>query len=538
MELVGTSKALARKTEDLPTVKVIYNPKYSSNKIKIDLVYTAYENLFKEKFHLYLPVPAGLEVEEVALNEAILKATGQIVTELAVGSGWSAASKSYVNEAFESFLTQQTVSIAISLALQHPPVIKLPTRIDYLEKRMTADGKDAEQFLKDVLIANSLSGRVPLLLDISSEKKFHIVQYAANSLIDWADKSVATDTREIVYLKFIDFEKNENYDPLRDDDSKRFIKVMFYHYMKGEGKSAVYTVEKYKSKNSTFNQDDLYLDDTATPKYMGKTLNFIPGVIIGSLNNTVDVDPIPLYSIANCDLKRVELSAMLGYAQKMSSGPTMYMTGVDKEDAPPVTGPGSLITLADSQARVGYTTTDTTAFMSLREEMQEYVAIAQELGASILGAKRGSSESGEALRLRQAAATASLKSIVDNTGAGIELLLQMAAKWSNSDIEEVTFEANKEFSTFALTANETIALIQSWQSTAISQSTLLENFRKAGMLQAGETVEDELARLEEDGEKYVAPVDPNVNVNKTVTDELDVGNTLPDSTTMNKNIKS
>jgi len=530
MKLVQTNKA---PEPAVSSVKVIRHPHYASNIIKIELVYTAYENLFKERFHKYLPVPAGLEAEDVKINEAINNATGQIATELAVGSGWTSASKAYVNEAFESFLTQQTVSIAISLALQHPPIIKLPSSINYLEKRMTADGKDATQFLKDVLIEVSLSGRVPILLDISEDGKFHVVQYKAGSLIDWADQSLGIDSRAIVYLKFIDFEKNPDFNPLQDDDSKRNIQVMFYHYIK----NGIYTVEKYKSRQSTFDQNDLYLDDTTVPEYMGKKLDFIPAVVIGSLNNTVTIDPIPLYSIASCDLKRVELSAMLGYAQKMSSGPTMYMTGVDKDDAPPVTGPGTLVTIADSQGRVGYTTTDTTAFVSIRDEMQEYVAIAQELGASILGAKRGTSESGEALRLRQAAATASLKSIVSNTGSGINLILEIAAKWTGADIEEVDFEANEEFNTFALTANETIAMLQSWQSGAISQSTLLENFRKAGMLQAGETVEDELKRLAQPGEKYEPIVEEGSNTSITEK-KLDTGEDLPDSTTMNKNIKS
>lgn len=522
--------------EESKSIRAIANEAYADNEKKIDLVYDAYYARFKENFHLWLSVPAGLEAPEILINEAIERAAGQIKTNLAVGSNWGSASKAYVNGSFESFLTQQTIAIAISLALQHPPVIKLPSSIKYLEDRMTIDGKDANQFLKDVLIEVSLTGRVPVLLDIGKDGKFHVVQYKAKSLIDWDEESVGIDSRQITYLKFVDFEKNPDFDPLTDNGTDRYIQVMFYHYLK----NGIYTVEKYKAKKAgSFAAAELLLESSIQPSYKGKNLDFIPAVVIGSLNNTVEIDPCPMFAIANCDLKRVDISAMLAYAQAMSSGPTMYMTGVDEDEAPSVTGPGSLIALADSQARVGYTTTDTSAFISLRDEMQEYVSIAQELGASILGAKRGTSESGEALRLRQAAATASLKSIVANAGAGINLILEIASKWAGADIEEVQFEANEEFSTFALTANETIALVQAWQSTAISQSTLLENFRKAGMLQAGETVEDELKRLSIPGEEYEAPIDPNAGATGSpVEKKLDVGEDLPASTEMNKNIKS
>ena len=194
------------------------------------------------------------------------------------------------------------------------------------------------------------------------------------------------------------------------------------------------------------------------------------------------------------------------------------------------TGAGVVLTLPDYQARVGYTTTDTSAMTHIQSRMEDFYNQAQELGASLLGSRKNGTESGEALRLRQASSTATLKSVVDNTGDGFEYTLQMAAIWMNENPKDIRFDPNSEFSTFALTANETVALVQSWQSNAFSHSTLLDNFRRAGMLHAGETVEDELKRLEDPNEIYVESCgckpQPNQSNSNSNLNEIDVAENI------------
>ena len=115
-------------------------------------------------------------------------------------------------------------------------------------------------------------------------------------------------------------------------------------------------------------------------------------------------------------------------------------------------------------------------------------------GASLLGGQRNVSESGEALRIRQASTSATLVSVTYVVGSGIEKVLKYIAKWMGLNADEVTFEPNTEFTTYAMTAQEQLALVNSWKEGALSDDTLLDNFRKAGMLQAGDTIEDEKKR--------------------------------------------
>jgi hypothetical protein len=113
------------------------------------------------------------------------------------------------------------------------------------------------------------------------------------------------------------------------------------------------------------------------------------------------------------------------------------------------------------------------------------------------------SESGEALRLRQQATTVTLRSIVTNMGKAVERILKMMADWAKASDDAIEYMPNKDFSTFSLPAEDQQALVQAWQANGISRSTLLYNFKRANMLQPGETVEDEVKRLEDPKEQFV-----------------------------------
>lgn len=472
--------------------------------------------------HNYIIPPAGMFLDTIideTAKKAIETSIQGLSHRIAEGSGWNVLAKKYANDGVVPELVGSTARGNMSLITEYAPVIELVSKLNYLNESATKDGVSLTQLFFDTILDVQLSGRVPLLIDIVGNK-LKIVKYSALALLNWQARGVNDDAR-FSWAIFQDYKENPKYDPIEAPEEAQYIPIYIKHYLK----DTVYTVDHYEE-----NEGKLKKIKSIIPKYFGKTLDFIPLVCIGSLDNTPDVDLIPLEGIANCEIESYRLSCLLAHAETASSVPSFYMTGVDEDEVPPVTGAGVTIACENEQARIGYTKTDTSAMTHILERMDAQYAQAQELGANLLGSRKNSSESGEALRLRQASTTASLKSIVKNCGEGFNILLRMMTKWMGIS-EVVSFEPNKEFSTFALTANETVALVQSWQAGAIAKTTLLNNFRKAGMLIPGDSVEDELKRQEKPEEHYV-PVDcknPNVP-------GLDVGENLPKSNTMNKNL--
>jgi hypothetical protein len=58
--------------------------------------------------------------------------------------------------------------------------------------------------------------------------------------------------------------------------------------------------------------------------------------------------------------------------------------------------------------------------------------------------------------------------------------------------EQVVMELNTDYSTRGLAANEIVAIVQAWQSGALSRDSMLDIFRRGEVLPEGRTNEEEV----------------------------------------------
>ncbi|WCJ58026.1 hypothetical protein NXS98_09835 [Fontisphaera persica] len=61
--------------------------------------------------------------------------------------------------------------------------------------------------------------------------------------------------------------------------------------------------------------------------------------------------------------------------------------------------------------------------------------------------------------------------------------------------EDVVMELNTDYSTRGLTTNEIIAVVQAWQSSALSRDSMLELFQRGEVLPGGRSNEEAAALL-------------------------------------------
>ncbi|MCP3665734.1 MAG: DUF4055 domain-containing protein [Gammaproteobacteria bacterium] len=490
--------------------------------------------------HQYFSCPVGLHTAQLAESGEYYKSVEFMSNRIAYGSSYGYAAKAYYSHSIFPSLTSYTINGFMSLITEHDPIIELPDPMSYFYE--DADELDVEDKTFNRIIQNTIqaevlkTGRCPVLIDPQETEdgktKPRFIIYDAVSVINWVTSNDQENRGKLLEVLILEYQANPDYSVLNSDVS-RTIKKYIHLYL---DENNVYTSDTYIQID-----EEEYEVTTTNPSILGKKLDYIPFLFIGSEDNTPGVDISPLSGISVCQVKYGELEALLAHAENHSGAPTFVISGVNEDDMPTVTGAGVGIALPEYTSKAYYTTTDTSFMLSIRERQSEYLAQAQDQGANLLGSSKSTSESGEALRLRQAASTATLKSIIGNVGEGIETLLKIAADWLGLNSSEVSFTPNQEFSTFALTANEQIALVQSWQAGAISHSTLLENFRKAGMLKPGETVEQEQETLEVDGEKYMPPVETETASSdlsfSSSSNPLDVGEDLQKTNTLDKKIK-
>lgn len=459
-----------------------YNSAYRKNVAKWQTVRDALEGeaSIKAANTRYLPMPAAME-----RADAQAPSTWSTAEIFSYNYHTNRPYSAYKTRARFPEFTDATLRGIIGLILRNPSAYHNMPYDEFL----TAASPDNKTLAELELYLNTevmSMGRVGILADPAEESVLgepKIVVYATEDILNWQTEG---NEENLIYTGVL-LKDNTKRDDFWEDNPNAD-----YHLLLILNEDGNYTIGKYKD-------GDLY--ETVIPTVQGKPYKKIPFIALGTVDLTPDIDTPPLWPLANLAVGIYQVDADLRNAQYMSCNPMLTLSGIDKDDVPTAIGSNIALVLGNELAKAYYPKTDTSALDHVRLYIKDKHSEAVRLGANLLGNDNTLAESGEAIRLRQSMAAATVASVVATVGKGLEKLIRMIADWINSS-EQSIIKVNKEFSSFQMTANEQIALVQSWQSGILSSETTLENFRRAGMLHEGEDPDAELKRLINDKHKY------------------------------------
>lgn len=474
--------------------------KYTTQSYKWQLVRDALEGetAIKAKNELYLPMPAAM-----LMAEAVAPSTqGSFRSATSPDYHTNAPYSAYKSRARFPELTDATLRGIIGLILRNPSAyVELPA--NDLLANATKDGQslsDFELYLDSEVMS---LGRIGVLVDVVEEtNSLKLVPYATENIINWRTRG-NDENIEIVSLLLEDTTPVSEIWETASTDKKHILLII--------NDDGLYEVGHYTNGE---------LVDSVVPTLRGKPMTKIPFVAIGTTDLTPDIDPAPLWPLANLSKNIYQVTADLRNAQFMSCNPMLTVSGITKEQVPAAIGSSVALILEEYTSKAYYPKTDTSALEHVRMYIRDLQSEAIRMGANLLGAETTQAESGEAIRLRQSMSAATIASVVATVGKGLERALRFMAEWYGVTTQP-SVKVNTEFSSFQMTANEQIALVQTWQAGAMSTETALENFRRAGMLQEGETPEDELARIASD--TYKKKLDAEKLAAKNNSSALDKG---------------
>ena len=461
----------------------------------------------KRSNELYLPMPTSMAT--MAIKPPSLGANGGGNTQGPIWQSLMERSPNYhSNPAYSAYktraqfpdITANTLRGLLGLACKSDMdvQIKLPSQMEYLLTSATTTGLNLFQLYKTALAEVLKTGRFTLLVDINEATGLPIiVPYVAQTFINWQERPV-DGVRTVVQMMFEE-SQNTNPEDFSGPDSAPVLNREFY-------------LDMDKNYSIRFWCDgELHKDFPVVPTYLGRTLQDVPEVIIGSTDYGADVDVIPLYGLADTAVSIYQMDADLSQSEFLTANPTLIITGIDVDETPGVVGPNVAMVISNPNAKVFYTTTDTGGLSSIREHIELAFRQAAHEGASLLGPNKAGAESGEAIKLRQAASGATLEGVIDQVGDGILKTLQIIADWMGVS-GEVEFIPAKDFGDNALTAQDQAALLHSWVAGGISRETYLENLQAAGIISNEISVQDEIERIEAASPGFAAPpVIPDAN---------------------------
>lgn len=133
---------------------------------------------------------------------------------------------------------------------------------------------------------------------------------------------------------------------------------------------------------------------------------------------------------------------------------------------------------------------------ALAAEKQNAIAA----GARLLDSEKRTAESGDALRLRYTAQTATLTTISQASAAGLEKALRYVATIIGANPDEVIVTPNLQFVDQLMDPQAAANLVKVWQAGGMSKLSLFENLQRGELISAERSFEEEEEEIAKDQE--------------------------------------
>jgi len=381
------------------------HPDYERNKIPWERVRDCMmgEDVIKGKKEKYLPRPSGMDGEHKKAYDG------------------------YIERAHFPLVTAYALSGALGIVITKMPEFNVPKQLEYILETATKDGRSLNQLFMDMIIEVFQTGRCPLLVDvISSKNEFRFVDYRAEEFINWKTSIVKEE-------KNLSLGVLKEAIPDSDDIFSHATKDVYRVLRLDENDN--YATALYESNGNQV------METGVSPNLRGKTLDRIPLFLAGSINNSFDMQPIPLISVANCSVQIYRKEADLANSEYLSCNPTLCIVGAtNDENLPNVVGSSVMIVLPNEQARIFYTETDTAALSHVSSHITDLYEEAIRHGVAVLDARKGV-EAAESLRIRQSTQSASIYSVFLAAMNAIKQGLEAMCDWGGFDKKQVILDA-------------------------------------------------------------------------------------------------
>ena len=434
--------------------------------------------------------------------------------------------KQYVMRAMWYGATARTVSGLTGAVFRTLPTYESSNAIDDDLTDVTLLGDPLATFAQHVFRELLVTGRCPVLVDVTPEGRPYWVKFAAEQLISWEGDHLGGLSRAI--LQTVDIEHDP--EPDKEFEWVQVHRVHVHELVTAAGESGSQVAEgnesgeamppmrfyqvrtfRYVASDEGSGKDPWVLEKTVVPQRTGKTLDYIPMVIFGAGG----IDPMmvykpPIVDVVSINISHYRTSADYEHGAHVTSLPTPWVSGVTAGELASGAGGGGAGQDGGGKLRLGareawllpkeqcqagmleYTGTGLTTLKDLSDSKKRDMAI---MGARLLSEDKAGVETADAMRLRATGESSVLSTIASAFDLGMALCLDYHQRWRNDDDTETVFRTNRDFIDAKLDPKEATALMALWQADAISYETLFRMLQMGEWVDAKLTPEEELERI-------------------------------------------
>lgn len=433
-----------------------FHPEYSAMLPDWQLMRDSYAGERNIKFGAsLLPTPNLVEVGIGVPGTAYLPPTpGQVLDGMQIGQQGRVSYEIYKARAvFPDFVTE-AVKAMIGSMHSNPPIIELPPALEPLMDIASVHGEGLELLLRRINEAQLVAGRIGLLLDLpttGNPSLPYIATYDTETVINWDSGEVDAPTLQSLNMVVL----NESHYK-RVDYFEWRLKIAYRVLMLGDPfanePSGEYTQAIFQDEQ-TFTTEKM-----EPPVIRGRPLEQIPFVFVNATDLLPTPQKPPLLQLANLCLAIYRGEADYRQSLFMQGQDTLVVIGGKDGETYRVGSGTSLNVPIDGDAK--FIGTNSSGIPEQRSALENDRQRAKEISGQLLDSTSRSKESGEALKVRVAAQTATLRQIALAGAAGLQEILRKAAEWVGANPDQVSVQANTDFGEAGLTAAEFLAFQQ------------------------------------------------------------------------------
>lgn len=394
------------------------------------------EQAIKAKGFDYLPATPGQFLDGLQ--------SGQIGYHSYIGYKTRACFPSYVTDAVKGM---------VGVMHHKPPVIELPAAMEPMRERGTLHGESLALLLRRINEAQLMTGRIGLLLDLVPGASLpYIVSYSAETITNWDDGArteTAPQTLNLVVLNETEQERNSDFG---------WENVIQYRVLVLGDPIANETMGVYQQgvfrEQSAFNREALI-----TPAIRGAALDQIPFVFINATDILSEPMMPPLLGLSNVCLAIYRGEADYRQNLFMQAQDTLVVIGQTDpaKEYRLGTGGGIEVPVGGDAKFIGVSSQ---GLPEQRQALENDHKQAAELAGRLMDTTSRAKESGDALRIRVAAQTATLNQIALAGAEGLQTILRQGAQWIGADPAQVIVSPNLDFADAGITPAEFLQLTQ------------------------------------------------------------------------------
>lgn len=393
---------------------------------------------------------------------------------------------------FPDFFTEG-VGTLVGILNAKDAQIDLPSEMEYLKKRAALTGEGLQAVLRKVHEQQLITGRVGLMGELPANETLdkptmYIVPYRAEAILNWDDGSF-NEGFDKLNLVVLDESGDERHDDFEWKETKKYrvLSLGALNENSAIGSYQYAIVEPAKSVSDSNAQQGTEGELVfQTPIIKGRASEEIPFVFIGGKDLVRDPDRPPLLGLARICMTIYRGEADYRQTLFMQGQDTLCVIGGVRGDSadgstPLRVGAGARIDI-EMNGDAKYVGIGATGLPEQREAIEADRSLAAVRTGQLLAPGKMSMESGEALKTRVAAQTATLTSVAITAAAGLEDLLRSMARWAGYDDEKVRVTPNLDFTNIAIQGQDVVQLQTAKNLGApLSAQSIFETLKDRGL---------------------------------------------------------